>query len=72
MKKFVYQVQSWEFVDSVAFGQAWQDAKVKAAELSAPVYRLVINGEDIRQEVYMTAGCFLRADRADAQRIKIF
>ena len=42
MKKFVYQVAAWEFVDSVAFGQAWQDAKVKAAELGAPIYRLVI------------------------------
>ena len=32
MKKFVYQVAAWEFVDCVAFGQAWQDAKIKAAE----------------------------------------
>ena len=55
MKKFVYQVAAWEFVDCVAFGQAWRDAKVKAAELGAPIYRLVIKGEDVRQEVYMTA-----------------
>ena len=72
MKKFVYQVAAWEFVDSVAFGQAWHDAKAKAAELGAPIYRLVIKGEDVRQEVYMTAGCFLRVDLADAQGIKIF
>lgn len=72
MKKFVYQVAAWEFADSVAFGQAWQDAKVKAVELGAPIYRLVIKGEDIRQEVFMTGGCFLRVDLADAQGIKIF
>jgi hypothetical protein len=72
MKKFVYQVAAWEFVDSVAFGQAWQDAKAKAAELGAPIYRLIIKGEDTRQEVFMTAGCFLRADLADAQGIKVF
>lgn len=29
MKKFVYQVQGYEFTDTVPFGKAWQEAFVK-------------------------------------------
>ena len=47
MKKFVYQVAGWEFVDTVAFGEAWREAKFKASQLHEPIYRLVINGEDV-------------------------
>ena len=72
MKKFVYQVAAWEFVDSVAFGQAWQDAKAKAAELGAPIYRLVIKGEKIQQEAFLKAGCFLRVDLVKPEDVKIF
>ena len=72
MKKFVYQVAGWEFVDSEAFGQAWREAKAKAAELHTPVYRLVIKGEDVQQEVYYKAGCFNSIRFATADNVKIF
>ena len=71
-KKFVYQVAGREFVDSEAFGQAWREAKAKAAELHAPVYRLVIKGEDVQQEVFYKAGCFNSTRFATADNVKIF
>ena len=72
MKKFVYQVAGWEFVDTEAFGKAWKEAKAKATELHAAVYRLVIDGEKVRQEVYVKAGCFLRSDLALVKNVMIF
>ena len=68
VKKFVYQVASWEFVDFEAFGKAWNDAKDKATELHKPIYRLVINDEDnIKQEVFCKGGCFVRVDLAKTE-----
>lgn len=72
MKKFVYQVAGFEFVDTEAFGTAWREAKVKAADLNTAVYRLVIKDGDVRQEVYLKAGCFLNAMLAEPKDIKIF
>lgn len=72
MKKFVYQVAGWEFVDTVAFGEAWREAKFKASQLHEPIYRLVIDGEKVRQEVYVKAGCFLRVDLAMIKNILVF
>ena len=71
-KKFVYQVAGFEFVDSEAFGQAWREAKAKAAELHAPVYRLVIKNEDVQQEVFYKAGCFNSIKFITADNVKIF
>lgn len=72
MKKFVYQVAGYEYVDSEAFGDAWHQAKAKAAELHTAVYRLVIKGERIRQEVFTTGGCFLTTDRAQVDWVMVF
>lgn len=72
MKKFVYQVAGFEFVDTEAFGTAWREAKVKATELNAAIYRLVIKGEDVQQQVYLKAGCFLTTDLATADAVKVF
>lgn len=72
MKKFVYQVMGYEFEDTVAFGEAWKSAKAKATELHAPIYRLVIKGETVKQEVYLKAGCFLTVELADTSHAKIF
>lgn len=72
MKKFVYQVAGFEFVDTEAFGTAWREAKAKAAELHTAVYRLVIKGEDVRQEAYLTAGCFLNVALTEPKDVKIF
>lgn len=71
-KKFVYQVAGFEFVDSVAFGEAWKEAKAKAAELHTAIYRLVIKGEDVKQEVYYKGGCFNSTKFAMADNVMIF
>lgn len=72
MKKFVYQVDGFEFVDSVAFGEAWKEAKAEAAKLHAPIYRLAIEDGKVREEVYVKAGCFLRSDLALIKNVMIF
>lgn len=71
MKKFVYQVAGFEFVDTTAFGTAWKDAKAMASENNYPVYRLVIKDEEARQEVYCTGGCFLPVNMVKKENIKI-
>ena len=70
-KKFVYQVAGFEWEDTEAFGKAWRQAKAKATELHAAVYRLVIKGEDVRQEVYYTGGCFNSIKFATPENVKI-
>lgn len=72
MKKFVYQVDGFEFVDTVAFGEAWKEAKMEAAALHAPIYRLVIEDGKGREEVYVKSGCFLRSDLALVKNVVIF
>lgn len=72
MKKFVYQVANNEFTDSVAFGEAWKEAKHIAKMLHMPIYRLVIKGEDIKQEVYYKGGFFNSIKFATADNIEIF
>ena len=71
-KKFVYQVAGFEWEDTEAFGKAWRQAKAKATELHAAVYRLVIKGEDIRQEVYYKGGCFNSTRFATKDNVKIW
>lgn len=71
-KKFVYQVAGYEFVDTEAFGNAWKEAKAKATELHTAVYRLVIKGEQVRQEVYYKGGCFNNIRFATEENVKIF
>ena len=72
MKKFVYQVAGFEWVDTEAFGTAWKQAKTKATELHAAVYRLVIKDENVQQEVYYKGGCFNSIQFATADNVKIF
>lgn len=72
MKKFVYQVAGFEFVDTEAFGKAWRDAKAKATELHCAIYRLYIKGEKVYQEVYYKAGCFNSIEFATVDNVKVF
>lgn len=72
MKKFVYNVASYEFSDVEAFGAAWKEAKAKAIELHTPIYRSVIKNEDVQQEVYTKAGCFLPISLVMIKNIMIF
>ena len=71
-KKFVYQVAGFEFVDSVAFDEAWKEAKAKATERHTAVYRLVIKGENVKQEVYYKGGCFNSIKFATNDNVMIF
>ncbi len=71
MKKFVYEVAGFEFEDTEAFGKAWKEAKAKAAELHAAIYRTVIKTEE-RHEVFVVGGCFLSTDRADSKDVLVF
>lgn len=62
-KKFIYQVNTYEWVDTEAWGWAWREAKAKAAELRTPVYRTIIkNDEPQPLEVFVVGGCFLRVE----------
>lgn len=72
MKKFVYQVAGYEFVDSIAFGEAWKEAKRVATVYNMPVYRLVIKGDSVKQEVFTKGGCFLNVALATAENAAIF
>jgi hypothetical protein len=72
MKKFVYQVKGFEFVDTNAFGTAWVQAKAKATELHCPIFRLVIKGDKVRQEVYYNGGCFNSIEFMREDNVKIF
>ena len=72
MKKFVYQVKGYEFVGAEAFGEAWKQAKAKAQELHTPIYRLVIKGETVKQEVFVQSGCFLSVALANPANIFTF
>ena len=69
MKRFIYQVESFEFTDTEAFGKAWKEAKEKAKELHAPIYRTVV---ETQRQVYCSAGCFLGVDYARDSDIEIF
>lgn len=69
MKRFIYQVESFEFTDTEAFGTAWKEAKEKAKELHAPIYRTVV---ETQRQVFCTAGCFLGVDYARNSDIEIF
>lgn len=69
MKRFIYQVESFEFMDTEPFGIAWDEAKEKAKELHAPIYRTVV---ETQRQVFCTAGCFLGVNDARDSDIKIF
>ena len=67
MKKFVYQVAGWEFVDTVAFGEAWREAKFRATQL-----RLVIQNGQVKQDVFTRGGCFLPVTCAQSSQVMVF
>ena len=73
MKHYYYEVGAFMFSDTVAFGEAWKDAKNMAMELHIPIYREIVqNGVIIRYEVYLNGGVFVSTDCADTDSIKIF
>lgn len=73
MKTFVYDVGAFEYRDGVAFGDAWRQAKAKATELHLAIYReIILDGDTIRREVYLTCGAFIGIDYATPDAIKIW
>lgn len=74
MKKYVYSVSNFEFVDTIPFGMAWKQAKAKAAELHTMIYRQILKDEYTapRYEVYTTACVFLYIEYVKPEMIKIF
>ena len=59
MKKFVYQVGTYEWVDTEAWGWAWREAKAEATKTGSKIYRLVIKNGEAKQQVFHEGGCFL-------------
>ena len=72
MKQFIYQVEGFEYTDTEAFGKAWKEAKAEASRLHSPIYRLVIDGEKVREEVFYKGGIFNHVKFATADNIQIF
>ena len=73
MKIFVYKVGAFEYRDTVAFGNAWQKAKAKATDLHLAIYReVILDGDIVRNQVYLTAGAFIGVGYATADAIKIW
>ena len=72
MKVFSYNVGSYEWRDSVAWGDAWRAAKTKATELHKPIYRCVMkNADDMVGSWEVFCGdCFLRVDLAKKAEIE--
>ena len=56
---FIYQVKGFEYRDTEAFGQAWKEAKAKAAELHTGIFRTVIKKGEERYEFFAKGGVFL-------------
>ena len=72
MKKFVYQVKGYEVADATAFGEAWKAARKTATELHCPIFRTVIRGEQVKQEVFVKGGLFLNVELAKPADYLIF
>lgn len=58
-KDFYYNVNGAEFHDTVAFGQAWKEAKALAREEHCGIERTVVCGDEIRYEFYAKGGVFV-------------
>ena len=71
-KKFTYQVAGFEYVGDEAFGDAWRQARAKATELHAAIYREVSKGDVVKKEVFVNGGCFLSIDRVTTDEVLIF
>ena len=72
MKKFVYMVKGIEFVDTEAFGQAWEQAKAKATELHCPIFRQIIKNNEVRMQVYYKGGVFNSIKFMRDDNVKVF
>ena len=71
-KTFFYNVNGTEFVDTVAFGDAWTQAKAQAKAEHCGIDRTVVCGEKIRYEYYDKAGIFMADTYKSAERVAIF
>ena len=73
MTTFIYNVNGTELNETTeAWGKEWQEAKELAKEQKCGIYRLVINGDNVRHEFYAKGGCFLNEKFYKEEKIKIF
>ena len=72
MKKFIYDVNGIEYSGAEAFGEAWKQAKAEAIKRQSAIYRTVINGENVRREVYCKGGYFNSTKYTSPEEVKIF
>ena len=71
-KIFVYEVAGFEWRDTEAFGTAWKQARAEAEARKCGIYRLVIKGEQVKQEVLVRGGCFLPVEMVKPDEVLIF
>lgn len=71
-KRYYFTVNSNEYTDTKPFGEAWEQAKVKATELHAPIYRRICKNDEERWEVYTRGEIFLKATPENITKAKIF
>ena len=72
-KFFVYQVCGFEApADTEAWGAGWKEAKAKAIELHAPIHRLVIKDDKVKQESFCSGGLFVRSNLTKPEDWKIW
>lgn len=72
MKKFVYQVNEFEWVDIEAFGVAWEQAKAKATQLHTPIFRKVVKGDKVKLQVYYKGGVFNSVEFMRDDNVKVW
>lgn len=68
---FTYKVKDFTFTDTEIFGAGWKEAKAKAAELHAPIYRTSVVTET-REEVFLNGNIFMDIKHATNDNVKIF
>ena len=71
-KLFVYIINGTTIEDTEAFGKGWKMAVALATEEHTTIERQVICGNEIRNEFYSKAGCFLPDRFYDEKSVKIF
>ena len=60
MREYIYTVNGTEYRDTVAFGDAWKNAKAQATNEHAYITRVIVKGDEIvSNEFFAKGGCFL-------------
>lgn len=71
-KLFIYEVNGETIEDTEAFGKAWKKAKEIATREHTCITRQVIKENDIRNEFYSKACCFLPEKFFEKDKVMVF